>query len=192
MKHTNVTNKSTRATYGVSSRFTARCLRMIAFGLMLLLLTSCSSPTQGNSNLGTNDSKAPPTGSYADPTVWVSTETAKAGDTVSVHVYVENNPGIMVFIYGFEYDTTRLELTDAVVPSTWGGSFEYSRKIAWLGDRDVAIDGEMITLTFRVLTDATPGDAAVKVVYTEGNVCNYDEEDVYFAYVDGKVTVTES
>jgi hypothetical protein len=125
--------------------------------------------------------------------VWVSSETAKAGETVQVHVYVENNPGVMAFVYGFDYDTTRLELADVTVPvATWGGSFEYSRKIAWIGDQDMAVNGEMMTLTFRVLTDAQPGDAAVKVICTEGDVCNYDEEDIYFAYVDGKVTVTAS
>ena len=54
----------------------------------------------------------------------------------------------------------------------------------------VSTDGVVLTLTFTILDTAEQGsESVVMLTYTEGDICNYDEEDVFFAIAEGKVTV---
>lgn len=170
MKHTYATKADPRGTYGVTSRFIGRCVGALALALVMLLLASCSKPT---------------------PVVTVGTAEAKAGDVVELTVSIADNPGIMAFIFGFEYDTTRLELLNAETLPTFGEDSEYIRRLVWVGDHDTTYNGEFIKLTFKVLADAVPGDAMVRIVCEEGDMCNYHEKDVIPTLVDGKITVTE-
>ena len=48
------------------------------------------------------------------------------------------------------------------------------------------------TLTFKVLDNAAAGDASVAVTYNTGDISNYNEDDVNFTLVAGKVTVKAS
>ena len=179
-------------------------MRVLILMLALLLMASCSpapvepvETTSGQPTAAVTTTGGQPTessleevgGSQDKPTVWVESVTAKAGDTVEVKAHIENNPGIMAFVFGFEYDTSRLELLNAETIPAFGDDSEYIRKLVWLGDEDSTYNGEFILLTFKVLEDAKPGDSAVHIVCGEGDVCNYDEEDVYFTFVDGTVTV---
>ena len=169
MKHTYATKTGSRGMHGVTSRFIGRCVGALALALVMLLLASCSKPT---------------------PVVTVGSAEAKAGDIVELTVSIENNPGIMAFILGFEYDTTRLEMLDAVTLPAFGEDSEYIRRLVWVGDYDTTYNGEFIKLTFKVLADAAPGDATVRIVCEEGDMCNYHEKDIIPTLVDGKVTVT--
>ena len=149
---------------------TGRCVCALALALVMLLLASCSTPT--------------------NPTISVGSVEAKAGETVEVTVSIQDNPGIMAFIFGFEYDTERLLLVNATVLSEFGEDSEYDRRLVWVGSRDTTYNGAFVALTFQVLADAAPGDATVSVVFEDGDVCNYDEEDVALSVISGKVTVT--
>lgn len=124
-----------------------------------------------------------------DPTIRVSTTEAEPGDTITVEVSLENNPGIMAFVLGIEYDQTRLEkvkFTHTGLQGLWA----MSENAVWVGNGDSTYEGVFLNLKFRVLEDAPSGDAVVTLTYGEGGICNYDEENVDFAVAAGGVTVT--
>ncbi len=124
------------------------------------------------------------------PTITVSTVEAEKGAQVVLAASVSSNPGINAFALGVEYDTEKLEFVKAEPAENVGGSFVYSKKIVWGTSRDSTYNGEFFYLTFKVKEDAE-GTAAVTLTYNEGDICNYDEEDVNFTVVSGGVTVTE-
>lgn len=123
-----------------------------------------------------------------DPTIRVNSMEAEPGETITVEVSFENNPGIMAFVLGVEYDETRLE---KVKFSHTGlqGLWAMSENAVWVGNEDDTYEGVFLKLKFRVLDDAPAGEAPVTITYSEGDICNYDEEDVSFAVVAGGVTV---
>lgn len=124
-----------------------------------------------------------------EPTIRVGSVEAAPGDTVTVEVSLENNPGIMAFVLGIEYDETRLE---KVKFSHTGlqGLWALSENAVWVGNEDDDYEGLFLKLTFQVLEDAPAGEAAVSVTYDEGGICNYNEENVDFTVVSGGVTVS--
>lgn len=126
-----------------------------------------------------------------DPTIRVSAMEGEPGDTVTVEVSMENNPGIMAFVLGLEYDETRLE---EVKFSHTGlqGLWAMSENAVWVGNEDSTYEGVFLKLKFRVREDAPAGEASVTVTYGESDICNYDEEAVSFAVVSGGVTVSDS
>ncbi|MBQ5423866.1 MAG: hypothetical protein IIU33_01440, partial [Bacteroidales bacterium] len=125
------------------------------------------------------------------PTITVGSITAEKGDTVTLDVSISNNPGINTFVLGFDYDTTRLNLSDVTLSSSLGGQYVYSKKAVWLNNSDTTYNGKILTLTFHVLDNADAGDASVAVTYNAGDISNYNEEDVSFNLVAGKVTIKE-
>ena len=124
-----------------------------------------------------------------NPTITVSSADAKPGDTVTLNVAFSNNPGINTFSLSFDYDTTRLALKNVKLADGIGGQFAYSKKAVWINGTDVTTNGNFLVLTFDVLESAQAGDAVVKAVYNAGDIANYDEEDVNFALVSGKISV---
>lgn len=124
-----------------------------------------------------------------NPTITVSSTTAKPGDTVTLNVAFSNNPGINTFSLDFDYDTTRLELKDVKLVDGIGGQFAYSKKAVWLNSTDITTNGNFLALTFDVLESAQAGETIVKAEYNVGDIANYDEEDVNFSLVSGKITV---
>ena len=125
----------------------------------------------------------------SDSAITVGTATAAPGAEVTVPVSVSNNPGFNTFVLGIAYDTTRLSLNTVTVNPNLGGQFTYANKAVWLGGADTAYNGEILSLTFTVLQNAPEGDAYVNVTYNAGDISNYNEDDVNFAVVPGKITV---
>lgn len=126
------------------------------------------------------------------PTITVSSASAAPGETVTLNVSLSDNPGINTFSLGFNYDETRLSLTDVKLASGIPGQFAYSKKAVWLNSEDVTTNGNFLTLTLKVLDNAPAGEASVDVVYNAGDISNYDENDVGFQTVGGSVKVTPS
>lgn len=130
-------------------------------------------------------------GALADgePTIRVSGVEADPGDTITVEVSLENNPGIMAFVLGIEYDESRLEKVK-YSHSGLQGLWAMSENAVWVGSEDNTYEGVFMKLKFRVLDDAPGGEAVVTITYTDGGICNYDEESIAFAVVSGGVTVS--
>ena len=129
-----------------------------------------------------------PTG---DRVISVSNASAKKGETVTLNVAFLDNPGINTYTLSLIYDKTRLTFVEAAVPETVGGQFvPGTDKFVWLASNDVTVSGTFLQLTFKVNDNAPLGDAAVSVSYKKGDICNFDEDDVDFEILPGKVTVT--
>ena len=125
------------------------------------------------------------------PTMTLSSVSGNPGEMVDVTVTLKNNPGIFSFTLGVAYDDTKMVLTDVVLTDGFGGSIVADNRIVWLADDvDIDTDGVVLTLTFTILDTAEAGsEVAVTLTYADGDICNYDEEDVYFAIVEGTVTI---
>ena len=126
------------------------------------------------------------------PTVTVSSATAAPGETVDLRVSLANNPGINTFSFGFDYDASRLQLLNVRLAEGVGGQFSFAKKVVWLNSSDVTTNGDFLILTMKVLENASGGDASVAVNYSNGDISNLNEDDVFFALVAGKITVRPS
>lgn len=120
----------------------------------------------------------------------ISTASGRPGDTVSVDVVITNNPGINSFTVGFDYDTSRLTLNDVKPNTALGGQFAFSKKAVWINSADTMYSGEILSLTFSILGEAEPGAAYISLLYNDGDICNYNEEDVSFSIEPGWVYVS--
>ena len=110
---------------------------------------------------------------------------------ITLDVVITENPGINTFTLGFAYDTARLSLTNVTKPDSLPGQLQYSKKAVWLNSEDTTYTGTILTLTFHVLASAPAGDARVAVTYNEGDIANYNEQDVSFDLTAGSVTVSD-
>ena len=119
------------------------------------------------------------------PTFVIPNVTARRGETVELKVSVKNNPGFSSAIIGIDYDTSRLILMGVSPAEGIGGQFNYRTSAAWIDSSDFTADGDFIILTFVVKEDAEEGNAFVALIFEEGDISNYCEEDVNFA-VDSK------
>lgn len=131
-----------------------------------------------------------PVYSMADgtPRLVVSGEKASVGEQVVVKVSTENNPGVMAMILGIDYDKSKLECIGVEDGGLTG--WTYNGKAVWVGSDDSSYNGVILKLKFRVLDTAENGLATVKVSYSNGDICNYDEKTVAFNTVNGGVTVS--
>lgn len=125
------------------------------------------------------------------PTISVGSASADAGDKVSLDVSVSGNPGMCCFILGIKYDTSRLKFESAELDSNVDGMFEAKERIVWINDKDTDYNGRYLKLEFTVLDSAAAGKADVTVTYGDGDICNYNEEDVTFDVVPGSVNVVK-
>ena len=101
----------------------------------------------------------------AEPTIAVENVTAKAGDSVDVHIEIRNNPGLFGAVLTFTYDSN-LTLTAASAGDafkelvmTEPGLFTSPCNFVWDGQKSPAeSDGVILTLTFTVSGSAKSGD----------------------------------
>lgn len=121
------------------------------------------------------------------PSIKVGNITAQAGDVVEVPVTVENNPGFNAFSFELVYDDTALTLESVTPSPSLGGQFYASRRLIWVAPADYTADGEILTLKFKV-NDNSAGEYKISILCQTGNICNYNEEDVNFTFVEGAVT----
>ncbi len=123
-------------------------------------------------------------------TMVVSSGEAKPGDTVTLSVSLNNNPGICAFTLSFEYDADALTLESVARSDSLGGQFTYAKKAVWFALGDYKKDGDILSLTFRVSPDAKSGtEYSVSIPIKDGDVCNFNEENVDFTVVSGSVKV---
>ena len=137
--------------------------------------------------------------SNVDPTITIESMVAGPGESVSVKVEIDNNPGIWGMDLMISYDKTALTLTNVEN----GDFYQESEWTKGKMDADVYVlsyeaggfenvttkSGTLAILTFMVNDDAVAGDHFVSASYDAGDIINVEFEDIDFNIVDGGVTV---
>ena len=135
----------------------------------------------------------------SNPTISIGSAVGHVGDTVSVEVSLQNNPGVVALQLQVSYDNTKLQLTradDYGVLGTNTASFGNLRRVPFSltwddssASSDHVGNGTIAVLTFTILDDAESGDTGITVSVVQGGTFNLDLDDVIFQTVNGAVTV---
>ena len=131
----------------------------------------------------------------------VSAVEGYAGDTVTVSVALENNPGIAGTAFQLEYDTSVLELvgvvmdpeTEDVANSIWTGPTMKDDTpgivtYANAKEKNVTKSGNLFEVEFKIADGADIGESAL-TLGGRLEFVNADEQDIEITPVNGKVTV---
>lgn len=131
-----------------------------------------------------------PSFAYADDPVSgvivLSNAAGSAGETVTVDVTIQSNPGVMALTLKPQFDTTVLELKETAVDTEAGWTPGADGQVLYDSYPDSTITGKVVTYTFKILEDAQPGDTQVTL---EVKAANYDENLVDFAVTPATITV---
>ncbi len=137
----------------------------------------------------------------SEPKIKVSDVYAQARDTVSVDVFIENNPGIFGAKLTFEY-AEGLTLIDSsqgealsVLTMTKPGKYTSPCSFGFDGEsiseEDIK-DGTVLTLVFEIEEGSISGkEYFVKVSYKHGDIFDADYEDLELLCESGFVTVVD-
>lgn len=133
----------------------------------------------------------------------VKDASAMAGQSVSVDVEIENNPGIqgatltIAWDDGLTLESAENGAAFETLPLTLPGRLISGKNFVWyreatVNDSDI-VDGTILTLNFRVSEDATYGDAYnVRASYISGDIFDKNLQIVQPAIEDGVVSVVYS
>ena len=121
----------------------------------------------------------------------VSDAEAKPGGEVTVTVSTENNPGIAAFMLYLVYDSDILTWTDVTTGDINSGMWDVAvdEGLLWFDADNFSGDAVILTLTFLVNETAEEGTTTISLTYDPEDVCDENLENVYFAVVDGTVTI---
>ncbi|MBQ7161617.1 MAG: hypothetical protein IJR90_07915, partial [Clostridia bacterium] len=125
----------------------------------------------------------------AEPTITVSDATTVAGNKFTVDVVASGNPGFNSFTFSINYDDANFTLDKVTVNPALGGQSSYSKKVVWIGSQDIAYNGVLVSLELTAKDDVDDGEYPISVSYNPGDICNYNEDDVNFTVIPGKITV---
>ena len=130
--------------------------------------------------------------------VIVSDVSGKIGDTVSVDVVMENNPGIAAFRFFIDFDESYLEPVSVSKGEAVSAGNIYSNVslkdisvivTTWDNASDVSMNGVVFTMVFRIKDTSGMTKYPLTLAYNQVDVCNENFEDVYFEIIDGSITV---
>ena len=131
------------------------------------------------------------------PSLVVSNTTGKVGNTVTVTISIQNNPGIWGADIHISLDTG-LTLTGVTYSNGSGLIWTTGAEVNTLklssemdGFDDTYYNGVIATLTLKIGQNVSPGTSLKATVwYNGGDIINADGEDVDFTIIPGSVTVT--
>lgn len=128
------------------------------------------------------------------PTMTVGSVEGYKGDTVTLSVTLENNPGFSAASVKIEFDDTNITLTDAELCENFAAgafvSYDNLPYITFVKSKNTT-ESEFLKLTFKIAENAELGDISVTVLYTEGDISDSDENNVNFNVVPGKISIKE-
>lgn len=136
-------------------------------------------------------------GAWADEgaVLAVSSAQAEAGDTVTLQLTLENNPGVAAVSVYLDYDTAKLRPISYEISREANQRFmislanESSGSVMMVALKDVDYSGVIAELEFEVLSDAV-GEAEVSVSGVE--LCTFDDEIVAYRSESGSVTIEDT
>lgn len=142
-----------------------------------------------------------------EPTLVIDSMQAVKGQEVSVRLSVENNPGMAAATFRIVYDSSILKLNSVNFNTEFGGDFDElgslalpvsgsdtlkAIQISWSSLSNFNTNGTYLTMNFSVNENASKDSVAdVFAVFSTGDFCNLDEEDVNFTAQNGKISVIE-
>ena len=109
-----------------------------------------------------------------EPVLTVETVTAQPGQTVKLTISLSENPGLCGLYFGIDYDHSKLTLEDYNCPNKdfvqgdWMLGVGQEERAVWLQPDLSEAEGEILTLTFRVASDAGTGDIEVALTDIAG------------------------
>lgn len=133
----------------------------------------------------------------ANGTITVDSKTVNAGDTgVEVQVSLSGNTGILgmrlTIAYPKGLTLTGVTKGTALPSMTFTGPGKLSDNpvsMIWDSAENDTTNGELVTLTFDVGAEVTPGDYTVLVSYAPGDVIDGNYDDLDIAIQNGTITV---
>ena len=130
-----------------------------------------------------------------------SIASARAGDTVTVTVSLQNNPGLYTAMIGLSYDTAALDLV-SVADCGLFGTAEHTMTasgnldqipycVLWMDNTGALISasGDLLTITFKVADDAQPGTYNFTVTCSAVNTLDANVDTYDLGAATGSVTV---
>ncbi len=130
------------------------------------------------------------------PTFVVSSQKAKAGDTVNITVSTKNNSGIVSMKLLVKYNSKALELVEYKEGKFKNTAFSPKESnpfvINWLDSihPNNKTNGTVATLTFKVLDSAPEGKSEITLTYDPEDVFDLKFNNVTFAVQNGYVDIT--
>ena len=118
-----------------------------------------------------------------DGTACISADSVIAlrGETIAVPVKISSNSGLMGYRLTFTYDDDILTPVSAVAGNGFAGNSDNSIGITegkfdvvWSNSANIAINGDIVVLTFKVNDNAVFGKSEVEISYTQSDT--FDEE----------------
>ncbi len=151
--------------------------------LMVLLIMLCSMPTV-------------PTYAAGNGSLSMNSASGSRGDTITLSVNLNNNPGLVTMTIKVSYDTSVLQLTNVSNPGLLVGaqlntSYGSPYTISWVDGATTTNNtktGTIATFTFKILDSAAIGDSTVTLQFVDSYDSDYNENS--FTATSGKVTVT--
>ncbi len=159
--------------------------RFISSVLCIILILSCFSVCVSATGEGT---------------IAASTAKAKPGDTVNIQVSVSNNPGVVMLGLDVGYDSSVMKLTkvtDGALLGTATHTKNLERNpyhLTWDNPTvttDFTQNGVIVTLTFLINNDASPGSYPISLSYEKDNseIMNVNMDDVDFVLENGAIVI---
>lgn len=118
------------------------------------------------------------------------------GRTVDMDITISNNPGISTVIASIIFDDSLLTLNSITYNGEFGGVGSLPEKyaspvdIAWDDSDNNTSNGVFATLNFTVNETAESGTTTeVSFVYTKGDICNINEDDVDFTIQNATIII---
>lgn len=128
------------------------------------------------------------------PVMTVGSVESYQGDTVTLYVTLENNPGFSAASVKIDFDNTNITLINAELCEGFAAgafvSYDNLPYITFVKSENTT-ESEFLKLTFTIAENAELGDISVTVLYTEGDISDIDENNVNFNIVPGKISIKE-
>lgn len=162
----------------------------VIVGVVLAILLSKGNDNKGDESKPNVSSSAESDTNTEKMVVTAGSAEGKNGETVSVAITVDSNPGFMASLFDIKYDNTVLEYIsyeagDIISDYQFAENDGYLRFLN-AEDSNVTDNGTMFTLKFKVIGES--GDSS-DIALEIADIINYDEQDVAYTAVNGTVKV---
>ncbi len=135
------------------------------------------------------------------PTVILNSIKASPGGTAQVKANIVKNPGLSAYKFKVNYDADVLSPVSITPNVEFGGTFSTNLddadrtglNVLWYsGNEDVAINGELFTVNFKVNDSAAYGDSSiVSIEYGATDICDVSGNYIAIYTEDATVSITD-